>query len=118
MANLRDFSAGNSLMQRGQSGDELFIVIDGELVVWIDSESGRKEIARLTRGDVVGEMGLFQGQRSADVEVASDARLLGIDGASMERLRKRYPRVAAVIYRNLGEILAGRVTSTTERLRS
>lgn len=117
MTDLRTFPAGHELMRLGESGDEMYVVIDGELLVWLERDGRRHELARLHRGDVVGEIALFQNKRSADVVVTQDARLMSLDQRNLERLRARYPRIAAVVYRNLAEILAGRVARTTERLR-
>jgi len=117
MTSLRTYPKGHSLMRRGESGDDMYVVIDGELAVSIDREGGRHHLAHLGRGDVVGEVALFSNRRSADVEVSSDARLMRLDRESLDRLRARFPRIGAVVFRNLAEILAGRVGSTTERLR-
>jgi hypothetical protein len=117
MTNLQTFPAGHSLMRLGESGDEMYVIIEGELVIWIDRDGKREELVRLRRGDVVGEVALFSNRRTADVEVASDARLLCLNRDSLDRLRSRFPRIASIVFRNLAEILAGRVASTTELLR-
>ena len=46
-----------------------------------------------------------------------DARLLRFGDADLERLGRRYPRVASKVYRNLNRILARRVVTTAEALR-
>jgi len=79
---------------------------------------GRVEFSRMQRGDVAGEVALFSAARTADVDVASDARLLRFGDADLERLGRRWPRIAARVTRNLNRILAGRVVSTAKALRS
>jgi uncharacterized protein len=117
MTSLQTYPKGHVLMSRGDVGDEMYVIIDGELDIWIDRNGKRDHLARLRRGDVVGEVALFTSQRSADVEVGSDARLMRLDRKSLDRLRARFPRIAAVVLDNLAKILATRVTSTTDRLR-
>ncbi len=71
----------------------------------------------MRRGEVVGDVGLFHGNRTSDVEVKEDARLLRLTNEALERLRRRYPRIGAQIYRNLSVLLAERVAVSTERMR-
>lgn len=116
MASFRTYAKGEAVTRVGQGGDELYVVIDGELVAWIEREGRVVELERLRRGDVVGEMVLFHGKRTANVDVLADARVLTLRQEDLDRLRSRYPRIAAIVYRNLGQVLAGRVKTTTERL--
>ena len=69
------------------------------------------------RGDLLGEVGILRGTRSADVDCETDVRMLQIDSASLERLRRRYPGVAARVYRNLSVTLAERLVRATRRVR-
>jgi CRP-like cAMP-binding protein len=55
--------------------------------------------------------------RSADVDVTSDARLLRFDEGDLERIARRYPRIAAHVNRNLNHVLARRVMNTAQALR-
>ena len=71
----------------------------------------------LKRGDIVGEVALFHGKRTADVEAVTDVRLLRLTHWDLERIRRRYPRTGAQLYRNLSRILADRVASTTAKVR-
>jgi CRP-like cAMP-binding protein len=71
----------------------------------------------LGRGDVVGEMGaLRRSARTADVAACETVEYLVVDETSLERLRRRYPRTAAVVFRNLARILSDRLEQTTQAL--
>jgi CRP-like cAMP-binding protein len=72
----------------------------------------------MRRGDVVGEVALFSQGRTADVVVAQDARLLRFGDADLQRVGRRYPRIAAQIHRNLNRVLAARVITTAQALRA
>ena len=58
----------------------------------------------------------FYGKRTADVDTITDVRLLRITRETLERLRRRYPRIGGQVLLNLSEILAGRVASTIDQL--
>lgn len=117
MSNLETKPAGTRLCSEGDPGNDMFVVIDGELSASLPRDGGRVEFARMRRGETVGEIAMFSGVRSADVDVVADARVLRFDDAALERLRRRYPRIAAVVNHNLARLLAERVMNTTRTLR-
>lgn len=117
MASIRKFGAGEAVMRIGETGDCMYVVIDGELAISVPGEDGKRvDLGTISRGDVVGEVALFVGQRTADVDAVTDVELLRLTERSLERLRRRYPRIAAQVQRNLSLILAKRLASTTQRL--
>jgi hypothetical protein len=117
MASLRAVPAGTQLMHVGDAEQEMYVIVDGKLRIWKQGETGPIDLRTCARGDVVGEVGLFSGERSANADVAEDARLLRFTPNNLQRLRRRYPRIAATVLRNLNEILAQRLSSLTDRLR-
>ncbi len=116
MANLRPVPAGQRLIHMGEDGREMWVIIDGKLRVSIPGERGEIELGSYTRGDVIGEVGLFGQKRSADVDVVEDARLLRLTRKNLARLGRRYPRIATQVLSNLSEVLAERLVKTTSRL--
>ena len=118
MARIVEVPAGTRLFSEGERGREMFVVVDGELAASTERSGRHVEFPRMQRGDSVGEIALFSETRTASVDVTRDARLLRFgDADSLERLGRRYPRVAAKVYRNLNRILARRVITTAEALR-
>jgi CRP-like cAMP-binding protein len=105
------------LIREGEQGEELYVVIDGKLRAFVEGPGGAVELATHSRGDTVGEVGLFFEKRTANVDALTDARLLRVTQASLERLARRYPRIAARVHRNLNETLAGRLARLTTRMR-
>ena len=68
----------------------------------------------LQPGEVIGEMGLVRGMpRSADVVVSSSSEYLVLDGDFLDRLQRRYPRIAAKVFLNLTRILSDRLETST-----
>jgi hypothetical protein len=106
MMTLRTLARGEKLFRIGEAGDDMYVVLEGELVASRPEGSGHKELSRMRRGDSVGDVALFHGSRTADVDAAEDSRLLRINLQDLERLRRRYPRIGAQVYRNLSESLA------------
>lgn len=116
MTSIREFKAGERIIEIGQPGTEMYAVIDGKLQASIQGRDGRINLDSHTRGDIVGEAGLFYAQRTADVDTIEDSRLLCINQNDLNILRRRYPRIAAKVSHNLNEILASRLVNATQRL--
>ena len=116
MTSLRHFPAGHKLIHTGDEGREMFVVIHGKMAATVPGKAGSVRV-ELERGDVVGEVGLFHGRRSADVDTTSDVTLMRLTLGNLERLQKRYPRIGAQLYRNLTHVLAERLALSTARAR-
>ncbi|MCK5673354.1 MAG: GGDEF domain-containing protein [Spirochaetales bacterium] len=57
---LRNYNANEPVFSRGDTGDSLYIVDSGEVLVQKQDENGRKiNIARFVQGDYFGEVGFF-----------------------------------------------------------
>jgi CRP/FNR family transcriptional regulator len=75
----RQFAAGSVLMQEGEAGAGLFILIEGKVRVTQAAGSGQppREIATLEAGEVIGEMALLDDlPRSATVTAIDPCRCL------------------------------------------
>ncbi len=117
MSDIRDYAAGRRLLEEGaKATDEVFLVLDGELRASVRREGREIELSRMTRGAVMGEGGAFGGTRSASVDSVTDVRLLRFTTEHMEGLRRRYPRIAALIYRNLNLVQANRMSRDMSRI--
>lgn len=117
MGKMHNHVAGSRVMSVGEPGDTMWVVIDGELSASYPRDDGDFVLRTMTRGAQLGEIGLFKGQRTANIDTLTDVRVLCFSGQALQRLRKRYPRVAATLYRNIAAELATRLTETTTRLK-
>ena len=117
LASLREMPAGEMLCHIGDNEREMYVIIDGVVRIWKPGADGPIELNRCARGEVVGEVGLFYGERSANMDIASDARLLRFTPNTLQRLLREKPRIAATLQRNLNEILAQRLSRSTDLLR-
>ncbi len=66
---IKEFEEGAHIVQEGEAADCLYLIRDGQCVVWRKAEDGAEEVlAKLGPGQTFGEIGLlFQKPRSATV---------------------------------------------------
>ena len=89
----RTFDAGEVIVRRGASGDSMFFVVSGEVVV--EADGGE---VTLHEGDFFGEMALLeQRARSSTVRAATRVRVLVLDREDLDRLGRRHPAIMARI---------------------
>ena len=117
MLDSRALNAGDSLMREGETGDEFFLLIDGKMQASVDRDGETRVLGTVERGALIGEAGFLGQARTASVAALTDCRLLRTDAESLERLRDRYPRIAAVVYRNLHRSLAQRFAANIQLIR-
>ena len=116
MSRVIEVPAGKRIISDGETGNEMYVVIDGKLRTTITGEHGLVELATHSRGEVVGEAGLFHETRTANVDTVEDSRLLRITQDNLDRLSRRYPYIATKVFRNLNKVLATRLFTTTHKL--
>ena len=106
---------GTAIARQGEYSSELYLLLDGRAEVRQGSDGA--VVGTMQRGDVVGEMGLVRSApRSADVVAIESLEYLILDGDLLQRLRRQYPRTAAVLLYNLTRILSDRLDRATERI--
>ena len=117
LADISEYGPETDLIREGEEAtDEFFIVIDGELLAWVERDGKEIELSRMTRGITFGEAGLFGQRRSASVRVLTPARLLRFTTEDLDLLSRRYPRIAAIVYRNLNRVQAERAARDVSRV--
>ena len=105
------FVEGEVVAGQGEAGDELHIVVDGEVrVLRRESAAGPDvELARRSRGDVVGEMALITRKpRIASVVAAGNVRTLRVGRAAFEGVLRERPETAIAVIHILSARLAER----------
>jgi predicted RND superfamily exporter protein len=116
LSRIEKYSAHQRVIKEGDWARDMYVIVDGELQAWVDRDGDRLELSTMGRGAVLGEAGFFGQRRTANVDAMSAARLLRFGSEELERLRKRYPRIAATVFRNLNRIQAERLARTTAML--
>ncbi len=74
---VRNLKAGDVLFREGEEGDDAYIVETGTVEISLDLPSGKKVIATLGKGEIIGEMSLIaDAPRSATAIAAEESELL------------------------------------------
>jgi CRP-like cAMP-binding protein len=95
-------SAGRVICRADQPALEAYVVVDGTVDVVADGTT----LASLERGQLVGELGVLDGElRTADVVAATDVTLLAISGPAFRALVESCPAVRLAALRQLAERL-------------
>jgi hypothetical protein len=95
--------AGQPVIQAGQQDDEMYIVVDGEILE--RRLDGELPSFMIGHGQVLGEIALFTGTiRSTDFIAASDAQLASVSRQNLARLMKVRPELAARLLFNLARL--------------
>jgi predicted RND superfamily exporter protein len=117
MGEAKKFRAGEVVVHTGDPAEEMYVILDGAMEVWAGPDQGRRKVAMLKRGDVFGEMGFVRhSQRTADVVAATDVEVLAVNQRFLERVQRRYPRIASKVFLNLTRILSNSLERTTRQV--
>ena len=106
------FRAGTRLMNQGEFGGAMFVIVKGEVgVTFVDADAREQLVATLGAGDVVGEMSLFTGdRRTATVAAITNVDAIEITKWSLERVFAKAPdlvdKFAAVLAKRQAELNA------------
>jgi HEAT repeat protein len=97
------FADGEAIAQEGELGDEMYIIISGEVRVVADASEGvERELARRQSGDYVGEMAIISHEpRMASLVADGDVRLLYIDQGRFEGILRERPETSLAVMRQL-----------------
>ena len=99
----RDYPQGVVVMRRGQPGDCMYFIAEGEVEVQLPSQR-----VYLGPGQFVGELALLTGApRNATVVTTQSSMLLLLDIAHFHELLGRQPELAWIIHEEAGLRLGG-----------
>jgi SulP family sulfate permease len=119
----RRYSRGEVIFRRGASGDAMYVLLQGQIGIWLPGEEGADEPGRGRRmvsyapGVVFGEMGLMQNRpRSADAIAEEDAVVLELSRAGYDEIAAAHPALFGKLLLNVGLLLSSRVRALTDEL--
>ncbi len=93
-----DVAPGKVLIRQGEHGDDLMVVVTGE--VGVERDGAR--LSRLGPGDFFGEIALIAGgPRTATVTAEAATRLLVVNHRDFHALMEEFPAVAAQVLMTL-----------------
>jgi CRP/FNR family transcriptional regulator, cyclic AMP receptor protein len=107
----RSYKKGQLLVYQGDSGDSVFVIVEGLVKVMVTSEEGEEMVlVTLRPSDTFGELSLVDGgPRSASAEAVEATRVLIITRAILLELLEKHPSLTDSLLRSLGS-LARRLT--------
>lgn len=117
MGELRSFPAGQPIVQQGDVGNEMYVLINGSVDVFIhNSATQHRKVRTLRRGDVFGEMGLLRRhERTADVIANEGVEVIAVNERFLDRMQRRYPRIGAKIFLNIAKIISDRLQEVQQQ---
>lgn len=107
----RQIDPGVELCREGEPGDEMYVILSGEVAVTI-TPKGASEIVlnRVGAGAFFGEMSIIEeAPRSATCRVVERSEVLVLGAQGFHDLIRSRPRTAAAVLRRMAAILTGRL---------
>jgi len=106
LANVVEVPAGHVLMQPGQEGSGLFVIVDGRATVELPGGT----TVDCSEGEFIGELSLLVDGlvHTGRVRAATPLRCLAISRTDFSRLLSTYPQIAV----SMLKVLASRLAST------
>ena len=102
MAREVTFPGGQRVIQQGDHGDHMYIIVDGDVLI----QRGDTPLKTLGPRDFFGEMSIIDGEvRSASAIAQTDCHLLRIDKDDFQELLATYNSAAVSIARALNQRL-------------
>lgn len=121
--NPRGFRAGEVIFRQGDCGVGMYIIISGNVSIFLDEvlenqEIRRNFITKLGRGDFFGESSLVieNGNRSASVIAKDDCQLLSFFYPDLKEIITRYPKTGNKVLMRLGEVLGTRLRESNKKI--
>ncbi|MBT7304189.1 MAG: mechanosensitive ion channel [Victivallales bacterium] len=102
----RQVPAGTVMMHQGDTGDSMFVLLEGMMEVFANSPEtgGEIKVGKLTGGDVYGEMSLLTGaKRAATVKAATQALAYEIRKEHLAPILEARPEATESISRIVAE---------------
>lgn len=110
------FSQGAKIIQAGEEGHCLYLLLSGTAVVQAPPPDGKVELATLKIGDFFGEISLVdEGPRSADVMALEDCELLRVTRTTIGVLAGLQPAAAVQILSSIGRELVQRLRTANQK---
>ena len=115
----RRFARGQAILEEGQQGDALYVLVAGAVEVLRRDGEQDKALARLDPPDFFGEMALVdREERSATVRAVSDVTALQLTAQNFTAFRRQSRDGFTFVVLNIARALSGRLRETNARLAS
>lgn len=101
------FDAGQLIFRRGDPGGSIFIVVSGEVEIFVEDTVGQRVVFETAKaGDFFGELSLLDGDpRSASAVALASTRTVRLDRDDLQLLFTRHPTAAMDVLGVIGKRL-------------
>ncbi|MHB8880098.1 MAG: Crp/Fnr family transcriptional regulator [Thermodesulfovibrionales bacterium] len=114
---LTTVSDATVIIEEHSLGEDLYLIVRGEVTVYTGDDDNKNILATLKPGDIFGEMSLIDDLlTSASVASRGETTLLRISKRDLEGLMEYNDRLAAKVYRSFCMALSRRLREANERL--
>jgi CRP-like cAMP-binding protein len=104
LAQERLYPVGEYLCREGELGDELFVLVEGQVEVSKQVDGAPHLLRILRSGEHLGELAILREQpRSASVRALIDARTLVLGGQELRTILEDRPQVGLAMLASLAE---------------
>ena len=110
------FAPNATVCRRGDAGDGMFLVVQGELRARVLIDGRESTLATMEVGECFGELAVIdESTRSADVLSNTESVVLKISSDALKKLFREAPALAAPFLLGLSRTLTGRIRHLTKR---
>lgn len=117
----REYEVGETIFDEGTEGTHIFCILDGrvEISLKLGNATDQAPVHTGTPGSVFGEFILFETTtRSATARAVKTVNIFAITATALRGIFVDHPEIGYPVMDNLCRILVGRVSKTTQELRS
>lgn len=99
---MKHFKDGETIIEEGESGNKMFIIVEGRVDIVKESEEAETVLATLGQGDIFGEMALVDARpRSATARAMGDVTTRVLDRDAFKSLIANNPKIAMLVFDKL-----------------
>lgn len=113
----KTFDTKDTVCKMGDPGDEMYVIISGEVNICVSADDGATEqvVATLGPGDYFGEMALLTGEpRSASVITTKPSEMFVLYKNDFDVILEKYPSISL----SMGKIVSRRLRETLKKASS
>lgn len=118
LSDVVEFKEGQTLFTQGEVSAGMMVILRGSVSVSIAKDQTRLTIDTGSAGDIFGEIG-FTGPstpRTATITALGPVTAVRLDATRTIRGLRFYPSIATLLFRNISQVLGGRLLESHQRL--
>lgn len=113
----RTYKKDEIIFQEGTPGLGMYIIVEGSVTIYTESEGRRINLADFNVGQFFGEMTLIDNSNRSATAIANETtRLMAVFRPQLEILMRTYPRLGRDLLLRLSRIIVFRLRVTNQQL--